>query len=492
MGNTAKTQDSWISPAAFSGQIYSQGWQEPGGGVLQVFDKAGGELLGEVGQADSEDVARAAQSAAVAQREWAATELAERIEVLQRAASILDSNREEIAQWVIREAGAAVMLAAASVQTSIDELKQVADLAGLPMREVLAPGVPGERSVAERVPLGVVGVINPWNNPLFFAWRALAPVLALGNAALLKPDANTPVTGGMLPALILEEAGLPSGLLHVLPGGQETGEAIVAEPRVAMISFTGSSAAGKAISAAAGLKRTQLELGGNNAFIVLDDADVEQAASAGAFSSFLHQGQGCICAGRHLVHRDVLEAYATALVDRAEALTLGDPRDPEVQLGPVINDRQASRIEQLVNTSIEAGARTLTGARRDGTFYTPTVLDSVEIDMPVYTEEIFGPVAPIVPFSTEAEVIDLANGTTYGLTAAVHSRSTDRAERVASQLATGMVHINDVTIRDAADAPFGGLGASGDGTRFGGFANVEAFTQWRWTTVSEQQPALPF
>jgi benzaldehyde dehydrogenase (NAD) len=288
-------------------------------------------------------------------------------------------------------------------------------------------------------------------------------------------------------ARLFEEAGLPEGLLHVLPGGPGTGEAVVADPHVAMVVFTGSTRAGRAVARAAGdgLKRVALELGGKNSIVVLDDADIVAAAAAGAMSSFGYQGQACVAAGRHLVHADIVEPYTEALIGQADALRVGDPREEGVALGPVISERQAANIERIVDESVAAGARVLAGGRRDGLFYPPTVLDHVERTMPAFTEEIFGPVAPVVAFRTDTEAVEIANDTAYGLTAAVHSRSVPRAAVIAEQLRTGMVHLNDVSAKDAANAPFGGMGASGNGSRIGGTANLEQFTQWRWMTVTE-------
>jgi benzaldehyde dehydrogenase (NAD) len=295
------------------------------------------------------------------------------------------------------------------------------------------------------------------------------------------------VSGGVVVARLFEDAGLPEGLLHVLPGGIGTGQAVVADPHVAMVSFTGSTEAGRAVARAAGdgLKRVALELGGKNSIVVLDDADVDAAAMVGAMSSFGYQGQACVAAGRHLVHADLVEPYTQALVRHAKALRIGDPREEGVMIGPVISERQAARIERIVDESVAAGARVLAGGRRDGLFYPPTVLDHVERSMPAFSEEIFGPVAPVVPFRTDTEAVEIANDTEYGLTAAVHSRSVGRATAVAEQLRTGMVHLNDVSAKDAANAPFGGMGASGNASRIGGTANLEQFTQWRWMTVTE-------
>ncbi|MCQ9180298.1 aldehyde dehydrogenase family protein [Streptomyces sp. IBSBF 2953] len=478
-------EETWPDAAEWTGKIYSGGWRQSEGGVQPVNEPATGERLAEVGVAAPADVARAGIQAARAQRAWAATAPQERAEVLLRAARALRDNRGAIRRWIVRESAGVPAKGDYEIEAGLGQLAQAAGLASLPRGEILGPSAAARTSYAWRVPLGVVGVVNPWNAPLLFAMRALAPALVLGNAVLLKPDPHTPVSGGVVVARLFEEAGLPDGLLHVLPGGTGTGEAVVADPHVAMVVFTGSTEAGRAVARAAGdgLKRVALELGGKNSIVVLDDADVDSAAAAGAMSSFGYQGQACVAAGRHLVHADVVEPYTQALIRQAGGLRVGDPREEGVALGPVISERQAARVERIVDESVAAGARVLAGGRRDGLFYPPTVLDRVERTMPAFTEEIFGPVAPVVAFRTDQEAVEIANDTEYGLTAAVHSGSTSRAAVVAEQLRTGMVHLNDVSAKDAANAPFGGMGASGNGSRIGGTANLEQFTQWRWMTV---------
>ncbi|GAA2420237.1 aldehyde dehydrogenase family protein [Streptomyces coeruleofuscus] len=475
----------WPDPAEWAGRIYSAGWRTSGGGTRQVIEPATGHALAEIGVASPADVARAGARAARAAGEWAAAAPSDRIEVLLRASSALREQSATVRDWIVRESAGVPAKGDYEINAALAQLTHAVGLASLPRGEVLAPQASGGTSLAWRVPLGVVGVINPWNAPLLFAMRALAPALALGNTVLLKPDPLTPVSGGVLVARLFEDAGLPDGVLHVLPGGTETGQAVAADPHVAMVAFTGSAEVGRDVARVAGegLKRVALELGGKNSLVVLEDADVDAAALAGAVSTFGYQGQACVAAGRHLVHADLVEAYTAALVGHARTLRVGDPRVEGVSVGPIISERLATRIERIVDESVAGGARVLTGGRRDGLFYPPTVLDHVDRAMPAFTEEIFGPVAPVIPFHSEAEAVEIANDTAYGLTAAVHSGSVPRATAVAEQLRTGMVHINDVSAKDAANAPFGGVGISGNGSRIGGTASLEEFTQWRWMTA---------
>jgi benzaldehyde dehydrogenase (NAD) len=295
-------------------------------------------------------------------------------------------------------------------------------------------------------------------------------------------------------AAVLAEAGLPKGLFQVVVGGAETGEALVTDPNVNVVSFTGSTAAGRRVGELAGrlLKKVSLELGGNNAFVVLDDADLDAAASAGAYASFQFQGQVCFAAGRHIVHRSVAADYVDALVQKASRLRLGDPYREQVDLGPIVNERQLARVDGIVRRSVEAGARLVTGGTHEGLFYRPTVLADVTTTHAAWTDEVFGPVAPVVVFDTDEEALALANDSEYGLAGAVYSRSVSRGLALAQRIRSGMVHVNDQTVNDEAVIPFGGMGASGNGSRFGGAANWDEFSQWQWVTVRDDAKSFPY
>jgi benzaldehyde dehydrogenase (NAD) len=323
----------------------------------------------------------------------------------------------------------------------------------------------------------------------------VAPALALGNAVILKPDPRTAVGGGIALARIFEEAGLPEGVLHVLPGGVAAGEALIADPLVRVVSFTGSTAAGRRVGQLAGahLKRVHLELGGNSALIVLDDVDLDRAVSAGAWGSFLHQGQICMTTGRHLVHERVYDEYVGRLADKADHLPVGDPASEPVALGPIIDARQRDKVHELVTSSVEAGAKLAAGGTYEGLFYRPTVLAEVTPDAPAYANEVFGPVAPVTRFSTVDEAAALAAESEYGLSLGILTTDVMRGLDLARRIPTGTVHINDQTVNDEANIPFGGVFASGTGARFGGpAANVDAFTDTRWVTVRADIAPYPF
>jgi benzaldehyde dehydrogenase (NAD) len=483
-----------LDGADWAGKIYSSGWTAAQGGTLQTLEPATGAVLAEVGLANKGDVEQAARAAAAAQPSWAARTGPERAALIRRAARVLEDNHEEFEAWLVREGGAVPGKAAFEVQLVLGELWEAAALPTQPWGHLLPSSEPGRESIARRIPLGVVGVISPWNFPQILSVRAVAPALALGNAVILKPDVQTPVAGGILIARLFEEAGLPEGLLHVLPGDAEAGTALTEDPNVDMIAFTGSTAVGRKVGEAAGrhLKRVSLELGGNNALIVLDDADLEVASSAGAWSSFLHQGQVCMTAGRHIVMAGVAQEYLDRLAARAAGLPVGDPNVDQVALGPLINERQLQNVDRIVTQTVEAGAVLRAGGTHDQLFYQATVLAGVTAKMPAFREEIFGPVAPVIVVQDEAEAIAVANDTEYGLVAAIQTGSRERGRAVADQLRTGIVHVNDQTLNNDAFAPFGGIGASGNGSRFGSQSSWDEFTQWQWLTLRDQPHGFPF
>jgi benzaldehyde dehydrogenase (NAD) len=331
--------------------------------------------------------------------------------------------------------------------------------------------------------------------PTILAIRAIAPALALGNAVILKPDPRTAISGGAMFARIFEEAGVPAGVFQVLPGGADVGEALVVDPAVRVIAFTGSTKAGRAVGALAGqhLKRAHLELGGNSALIVMGDVDVTAAASVGAWGTFAHSGQICMATSRHLVHESIAEEYTQVLADKVKDLPVGDPFREQVALGPIIDANQRDRVHGLVTSSVEAGATVRTGGTYEGLFYRPTVLGDVPVHAPAYQQEIFGPVAPVTPFSSIDEVAALAAGTEYGLSLGILTRDVYAGLQLAERIPAGLVHINDQTVNDEAVAPFGGVGASGTGSRHGGAqANIEAFTETQWVTLRGDLPAYPF
>jgi benzaldehyde dehydrogenase (NAD) len=487
------TENRILDEAVWHGKAFTGSWNATAGGISDVLEKATGTRLSSVGLAVAEDVAGSARIAVEAQVKWAAVSHETRSKVFRNAARIITENGPEFAEWIIRETGAVAPKADVELHMAEGILYQSAAMPTEPQGIVL-PSTGDRLSIARRVPHGVVGVISPFNFPLILSIRAVSPALATGNAVILKPDLRTPVSGGFVIARIFEEAGLPAGLLHVLPGGVEAGEALCTDPRVTMIAFTGSTAIGRKVGALAGahLKKVSLELGGNNSLIILDDADLEAAASNARWGAWLHQGQICMTAGRILVQEKVAEALVDRLVQVANVLPVGNPFTTNVALGPIVDEAQLQRVDGIVRDSVAAGAHLKAGGTYEGLFYRPTVLDSVTPGMRAFDEEIFGPVASVTRFCSDDEAIALANQTEFGLSASVISGSVSRALALGNQLRTGLLHINDQTVADEPHVPFGGRGASGNGTRIGGPANWEEFTQWQWLTIKDKATPYPF
>lgn len=458
-----------------------------------VIEPATGETLATVVLATAEDVAPAAEAAHLAQGAWARTPHFLRAAVLRKAGDLFTAHAEELSEWLVRESGSIPGKAAFELHVAAQECYEAAALASRPTGQVL-PSEEPRLSYTRRVPVGVVGVIAPFNAPLILSIRSVAPALATGNAVLLKPDPRTAVCGGISLGAVFAEAGVPEGLLQILPGGAEAGQALIADPRVPVISFTGSTAAGRAVGAAAVrlLKRVHLELGGNSALVVLEDADIEAAVAQASWGSFFHQGQICMTTGRHLVHASLYEEYVERLAARAESLAVGDPYREQVHLGPVIDRAQLGKIHELVRASTARGAELAAGGTHQDLFYRPTVLAGADDHTPAYTEEVFGPVAPVRSFATLDEAASLAAAGPYGLSLSVITRDTALGLELAERIPTGIAHINDQTVNDEAVAPFGGVAASGTGARFGGEANLDAFTELRWTTVRREPPGHPF
>jgi benzaldehyde dehydrogenase (NAD) len=417
----------------------------------------------------------------------------ERASTLRRAAQVAEDNRNEIVDWLMRESGSVRAKAEFEVAVTI---KSLWESSAMPSQAsgLMLPTAAGRLNMARRRPLGVIGVISPFNFPLYLAMRAVAPALAVGNAVVLKPDPRTSVSGGFTIARCFEAAGLPAGLLHVLPGGRDAGEALCKDPNVAMIQFTGSTAAGRSVGELAGkhLKKLSLELGGKNSLIVLDDADIGLAVKNACFSVYLHQGQICMSAGRILVQRSIVDEFSHQLAAKARELPVGNPTTEQVALGPLINQAQVDHVNTIVQESIAQGAKVVTGGFAQELFYQPTVLTGVSRSMSAFKEEIFGPVAVVTPFDSDDDAVTLANDTEFGLSAAVITTSIDRAIAMGEQLRVGLLHINDQTVNDEVVNPFGGVGISGNGTSIGGPANWEEFTHWQWMTIKGTPPPYPY
>jgi aldehyde dehydrogenase (NAD+) len=463
------------------------------GKVVADRDPYSGETLVEIALADIRDVEDAYETAARAQPAWAAVLPQERRALMERAAAILQQRREEIVSWLVQESGST--LAKAYFEWDLAHLALL-EAAAFPFHtdgRMLPASIRGKDSHIYRRPAGVVGVISPWNFPLHLTIRSVAPALAVGDAVVLKPSSDTPVTGGLLVARIFEEAGLPPEVLSVVVGsGREIGDAFVDHPIPRVISFTGSTSVGRRIGERAGrlVKRVCLELSGNAPFIVLDDADLERAVAAAVAGKFLHQGQICLAINRIFVDERLHDEFVELFLERVASLKVGNPADLDTDLGPIINRTRLESILQTVEETVRLGATVRLRDKPDGLLLPPIVLDDVTNHMPAAREEVFGPVASILSFPDEEAAIRFANDTDYGLSSAVFTRDTGRGMRVAQRLQVGMTHVNDWPVNDEANTAFGGEKDSGIG-RFGGEWAIREFTTDHWISVQEVPRGYP-
>lgn len=481
-----------VEECHLAGKLFSGDWHDAKH-VVDAREPATGAVIAKVGYAGRDEIGQAAARARLAHSDWAGGAPDARAAILSAAARLAGEHAEEIIVWLMRESGSVRPKAEFELGITIKALQLAS---GMPHQAqgLVLPSEGTRLSLARRRPLGVVGVISPFNFPLYLAMRAVAPALAVGNAVVLKPDPRTAVCGGYVIARLFELAGLPSGLLAVMPGERDAGAALCEDPNVAMIQFTGSTNAGRAVGEVASrhLKKVSLELGGKNSLIVLEDADVELAVKNAAWGAWLHQGQICMTAGRIFVHASIIDLFAAKLAEKALQLPAGDPMSGQVALGPLISSNQCSHAKDILDRSVAAGAELLAGGEVNGLIMQPAVLSMVGEQMAAYREEIFGPVAVLVPFESDDDAVRMANDTEYGLAAAVISKDVARAMALGHRLHAGLIHINDQTVNDDVVNPFGGVAASGNGTSIGGPANWEAFTHWQWMTIKSAPPAYPF
>ncbi|QQE77727.1 aldehyde dehydrogenase family protein [Alicyclobacillus sp. SO9] len=455
------------------------------------FDES---TVAEIRLASVADIDEAYQSAKKAQVEWARINAFEKRDVLERAAQVLDSYTEDIARLMAEEIGGTFLKAMVEVSLVKNFIREAASY---PLRmegRIIPATIPGKENRLFQLPAGVVGVISPFNFPMVLSARAVAPALGAGNGVVLKPHEAAGVTGGLILAKVFEEAGLPKGLFNVVIADiKEIGDAFVEHPIPSVISFTGSTPVGRHIGevASRNLKRVGLELGGNSALIVLDDADVELAVNATAFSRFTHQGQICMCTNRAIVHRDVYPRFLDLLVAKASSLKSGDPREQDTLIGPLINHNQVEKLMSFVEESVKQGAKIAYQGEVKGNVVEPIVLSDVTETMSCAQVEMFGPVIAVMPVESEEEAIRVANNSDYGLSGAVFTRNLERGVEVAKQIETGMIHVNDGTVNDEPLVAFGGEKGSGVG-RYNGPWALEEFTTTKWISVQYEPRQYPF
>ncbi|WP_327354353.1 aldehyde dehydrogenase family protein [Streptomyces sp. NBC_01304] len=476
-------------------QQYIDGEWRSGSGSWDIidFNPYNGEKLASLTVATRYEVDEAYRAAERTQKAWAKENPYVRRAVIERALRLTEDREADIVEAIIDELGGTRLKAQYEVHLAKEFLREAIALALRPEGRIFPSPIDGKENRVYRLPVGVIGVISPFNFPFLVTLKSVAPALALGNGVVIKPNQNTPVVGGGLIAKIFEDAGLPPGLLNVVVTDiAEIGDALIEHPVPKVISFAGSDRVGRHVGAvtASHFKKAILELSGNSALVVLEDADVDYAVDAAVFSRFVYQGQVCMAANRILVDRSVLTEFTDKFVARVRSLKTGDPRDPDIQIGPVINAFQADALTTLVDQALAEGATALVRGTTVGNLVEPTVLTGLPDDSPILRQEIFGPVALLVPFDGEDQAVRLVNDSPYGLSGAVHTANVERGVDFARRIETGMMHINDGTVHDEPFVAFGGEKLSGLG-RLNGDASVDAFTTQKWISVQHGRSEFP-
>jgi succinate-semialdehyde dehydrogenase / glutarate-semialdehyde dehydrogenase len=458
-----------------------------GGGRLPVEDPATGETLCEVADALLDDALAALASAADKQAEWAAHPPRERGEILRRAYQAIVAQTDELALLMTLEMGKAIAESKAEIGYAAEFFRWFSEEAVRIHGRYMVNTTGQGRVLTMRQPVGPCVFVTPWNFPMAMGTRKLAPAIAAGCTVVVKPAQQTPLSMLAL-ARILEQAGLPAGVLNVITAKRSGAviEPLLKDPRTRKLSFTGSTEVGRALieQSAEQVLRVSMELGGNAPFLVFEDADLDAAVQGAMLAKMRNVGEACTSANRFHVHESIADAFARRLAERMGALRLGRGTEPQTDVGPLIDEAQREKVQELVTDAVDRGARTLIGGERlagPGYFFEPTVLTDVAEDSRLLSEEIFGPVAPVATFSTEQQALAAANRTEYGLVAYVYTRDLQRAFRVCEGLETGMIGLNQGVVSNAA-APFGGVKQSGFG-REGGFEGIGEYLETKYVAI---------
>jgi acyl-CoA reductase-like NAD-dependent aldehyde dehydrogenase len=456
-----------------------------------------GEIATTAAAASSADAIRAADAAASAFPAWSKMGPGARRAILLKAADIMESKGEEFGRRVLVETGSTAMWGGFNAHLAANMLREAGSMTTQITGDIIPSDVPGSFAMGIRQPAGVVLGIAPWNAPVILGTRAIAMPLACGNTVILKASELCPAIHHLI-GECLRDAGAPDGVVNVITNAPEDApeivETLIAHPAIRRINFTGSTRVGRIIAelAARHLKPVLLELGGKAPFLVLDDANIDDAVNAAAFGAYMNQGQICMSTERLIVDNAIGDDFVTKLAAKAKTLTAGDPAKGEHILGGVVTAEATRRIEELVADAVAKGAKLMAGSgKADGALMDATLLDHVTSSMRIYSEESFGPVVCVMRAGDEDEAIRIANDSEYGLSSAVFSRDISRAMQVAQQIESGICHINGPTVHDEAQMPFGGVKSSGYG-RFGAKASIDEFTELRWITIQNGKRHYPF
>lgn len=482
------------SPHILKGMYINGQWVKPAG-TFDDMNPSDGSVWAKAQDGGTSEARSAIDAAQAAFPAWSTLMFQERAEYMLKIADIIKRRQTDYAIANQGEAGGWFGKGMFEAGYAVEVFRAAAAMCYQSVGEIL-PSEHGKLSTAQRVPMGVISVISPWNMPCILTARGFAFPMAAGNTIVLKPSEDTPFCGGLFFAEVLEEAGVPPGVFNVVTSSRdrvaEMGDELVENPLIKGISFTGSTPVGRSIAAKAGahLKKCCVELGGKDSLIVLDDADMERATSSASFGGFMHQGQICMSVEKVLVHESIYHDFLAQLKARVAKLKMGDTGDKSNVIGPLINDRQVERVASQIEDAVAKGAKVEIGGGVSDRFVQPTILTNVDTSMKVWQDETFGPVVVVVPFSTDDEAIALNNDTEYGLSSGIITRNEARALAMSKRLETGMCHVNCSSVNDEPHVPFGGSKASGVG-RHGGRWSMETFTETRWITLDRGRRPYP-
>jgi len=456
-----------------------------------------GSVFARVAAGKLGDAKRAVEAASEAFPAWSQTLPNERQALFLKAADILEKKRDEIITILAEETGCTFSFGMFQAAFTPGLLREAAAQVHQITGEIIPDDTPGAFSMAIRQPVGIVAGIAPWNAPLILSLRSICLPIAYGNTAILKPSTESSAAGGIIIAQTFDEAGFPKGVLNVVTNGPghsgEIGDEFVENPKVRRINLTGSTSVGRNLAEKCGryLKRVALELGGQNPLIILRDADIDYAVNVATWGGFLHQGQICMSVRRVIVEKAIAREFTEKFVKKVSSLKVGDPKEPDTIVGPIINNVQLEEIKRNVEGAVRDGAKVLCGGKAIGPCYAPTVIIDVKPGTYFYREETFGPVVSVIEVEDVEEALHVANDTNYGLTAGVVTRDIGKGLWVAERIESGMVHINDSSVNDEPQMPFGGIKDSGWG-RLGGRAALEEFTELRWISIQRTPRQYPF
>ena len=426
---------------------------------------------------------------------WKALHFQERARYMLKCADIVEKRADDYVAAAQFEGGGWYGKGVYETKAIPEIFRAAAAICYAPIGDVL-PSLQGKVSHAVRVPMGVISVISPWNAQGILATRQFSFTMAAGNCIVLKPSEETPYSGGLFFAEVMEEAGVPPGVFNVITSSRERvaemGDEMIDNPLVKGVAFTGSTAVGRRIAAKCGahLKKCCIELGGKDSLIIREDADMERATSAASFGAFMHQGQICMSVEKVLVHKNIYQDFLSGFIARAAKLKTGNVADRNNVIGPLINDKQAANVKHQLDDAQARGAKIALGGGVNGRFVEPTIVTDVTPDMDIWRYETFGPVAVVAPFRTDREAIEMNNDTEYGLSSGIITADEERALAMAQHMENGMCHVNCSPINDEAHAPFGGTKASGIG-RYGGRWSFESFSETRWITLERGGKPFP-